>query len=180
MEVDEVEWALHCLDGVKGAVVKACEGNSGENQLVVYIVPRTYQHPNASHFHQALAATLPDYMTPSAFIFLDQLPLNSNFKVDRLALPEVTGERPVLDTHYVAPSTALQKLIAGIWAEVLALESVGIHDLFVELGGDSLDAQGIANKVRKKFALYISLGELLSRGTVADMAMHIDESSGDA
>ena len=85
-----------------------------------------------------LQTKLPEYMIPSAFVFLDTLPLTVNGKIDRRALPDPDSRRPELDTPFVAPRTDLEKVVARIFSECTGIEQVGIEDNFFDLGGDSL------------------------------------------
>ena len=102
---------------------------------------RTNNHAaTVTELRNFLKERLPDYMIPAAFVMLSALPLTPNGKVDRLALPALEGKRPELDTPFIAPRTPIEEELAGIWAEVLSLDQVGIHDDFYDLGGHSLAA----------------------------------------
>jgi acyl carrier protein len=109
-------------------------------------------------------------MIPSAFIMLDKLPQTSNGKVDRQALPSPETGRPELGTPFAPPRNWMEEELAKIWAEVLGLDEVGIHDLFLELGGDSLRASKLISRVLKVFRMELSMQTLLEAPTVADMA----------
>ena len=114
-------------------------------------------------------------MIPSSFVFLDALPLSPNGKVDRLALPDLGQSRPELDTPYVAATTPVEEQLAKIWAEVLSLDQVGIHDNFFDLGGHSLAATRVISQVLKQFQMKVSLQLLFQSPTVAEMAAVITE-----
>ena len=122
---------------------------------------------------------LPDYMIPSGFVVLAALPLTPNGKIDRRALPAPTNLRPDLDFAYVEPSTALERRLAGIWQEVLELDSVGIHDNFYDLGGDSLAATRIVAQIVQQLRLELPLRSLFQSPTVAAMAMEITAHRGE-
>lgn len=109
-------------------------------------------------------------MMPAAFVFLDALPLLPTGKVDRRALPVPSQARPALDIAYAAPRTPIESTLVHIWAEVLNLASVGIHDPFLELGGDSLRATRILTRVVENFRIPLALAALLEAQTVARMA----------
>src|SRR5439155_11478479 len=116
-----------------------------------------------------LGGQLPDYMVPSRFVLLDRLPLTATGKVDRRALPAPDGTRPALETPFVAPRTAVEAQVAGIWAEVLGVEQVGVQDNFLELGGDSVSATRVIARVLMPSQVRLPLHELLGAPTIAVM-----------
>ena len=141
IELGEIESVLRQHKGVQEVLVLAREDVRGEKILVAYVVPPTPEAAGdqlINDLRSLLRERLPEYMIPSAFVMLDALPLTSNGKVDRRALPIPTTERPALETNYAEPQSGLQQTIAGIWQEVLNIERVGIHDNFFDLGGHSL------------------------------------------
>ncbi|MBI3457321.1 MAG: non-ribosomal peptide synthetase [Candidatus Rokubacteria bacterium] len=174
VEVDEIEMALRDLAAIKEAVVVAREDRSGDHRLVAYLVPRGSPAPTITTLRRALAERLPDYMVPSAFVFLDALPLAPNGKVHRRALPAPGAARPALDTPFVGPRTPVEARLERICAEVLDLEQVGIHDSFLDLGGHSLLAARIVARVLDTFHVEIPLRSLLEAPTVAAIAVVID------
>ncbi len=115
---------------------------------------------------------LPDYMVPSAVVFLTALPLTSNGKIDRKALPVPDGDRS--DERGEAPSTPTQDLVAGIWSEILGMERIGRHDQFFDLGGHSLLATQVISRVRAVFQLELPLRSLFDFPTVEGFAAAID------
>lgn len=173
VEVAEIEAALLGLDSIRAAVVVAQAGEAGEQRLVAYAVPVAGVAPTVSELRRALSQTLPDYMMPSAFVFLEALRLLPNGKIDRRTLPTPNRTRPALDVSYVAPRTPIESDLARIWAEVLDLEQVGIHDNFLELGGDSLLATRTLSRVTKTFRVEFSILALFENPTVAEMAEFI-------
>jgi acyl carrier protein len=112
-------------------------------------------------------------MVPSVFVFLEKLPLASNGKVDRKRLPIPGSERPELGTNHVAPSSSIERIIAGIWAESLGLEKVGVHDNFFDLGGHSLLMAQIQTKLRDALKIDVSIVEMFQYPTVSSLAKHI-------
>jgi amino acid adenylation domain-containing protein len=120
-----------------------------------------------------LQEKLPDYMVPSSFVLLDALPLTPTGKVDRRALPAPGTTRPELKEDFVAPRTPIEEILAGIWAEVLGIEPVGIHDNFWELGGHSLLATQIISRLRDALKVELSLNSLFAFPTLAELATHI-------
>ncbi len=117
---------------------------------------------------------LPDYMVPSAFIPLDTIPLTSNGKLDRRALPAPEHARAGAERH-VAPRTPVEELLAGIWAEVLRRERIGRHDDFFELGGHSLLALRVVSRVRDVIGVELPVHELFGGRTVAALAVRVEE-----
>ncbi|MFZ1754722.1 MAG: non-ribosomal peptide synthetase [Caldilineaceae bacterium] len=173
VEIAEVEHALFELDEVRSAAVVAHPDSAGGHRLVAYIVPSTPQPPFVSQLHQKLAARLPDYMVPGAFVFLDALPLLPSGKVNRLSLAPPKSQRPHLAVVFTPAGTPFEKAISTIWADILGLDEIGIHDPFLELGGNSLQAMRIASRVQDEFGVEIPLPELFAAGTVAEMALLI-------
>ncbi len=174
VETAEVEAALLSLNTIREAVV-AAERRSSHDRLVAYIVPTTHPAPEGSAIRRHLVARLPDYMVPSAYVVLDALPLLPNGKLDRQALPAPGSERPELDEPFVAPRNVVEEEIARTWAEVLALDRVGVFDDFLELGGDSLMATRVIARVCDRFDVALSVPVLWKASTVALMAELIGE-----
>src|SRR5207302_609693 len=109
----------------------------GHKRLLAYLVPANGTLPELGELRQHVAAKLPEYMVPHAWVFLDALPLSPNGKLDRKALPAPEG-RPELESGYVAPRDEAEAILAEIWSGVLRIDQVGVHDNFFELGGDSI------------------------------------------
>jgi acyl-coenzyme A synthetase/AMP-(fatty) acid ligase len=169
VELEESEAALRQLDAIKDVVVVGRRDEHGDQQLVAYIVPAAGA-PTVSALRHVLARTLPEYLIPSIFVQMPALPLTPNGKVDRLALPEPGKTRPALDTPLVIPQTPLERTLADIWANVLGLDEVGVHDHFLELGGNSLLATQVVSRVLRTCAVEIPLQVLFASPTVAAMA----------
>ena len=129
----------------------------------------------APRLREALRGKLPEYMTPSAFVVLDALPLSPNGKVDRKAIPAPDAARPELEEAYVAPATPVEQTLAALWTEVLGVERVGTHDNFFELGGHSLLATQVISRLRKSLQVELPLRSLFEAPTVADLAARIEE-----
>ncbi len=164
IELGEIEAALTTHPEVNQAVVIALKENTGNKRLVAYVVINSVN--KTQQLREYLKAQLPDYMVPSAFVTLESLPLTPNGKVDRKALPAPEIER---ETEYIAPRTQSEEIIANIFAQVLNLENIGIHDNFFILGGHSLLATQLISRVRSAFSIEIPLGELFSSPTVAQL-----------
>jgi amino acid adenylation domain-containing protein len=175
VELGEIELALRENTAVKETAVVGREMQSGDRQLVAYIVSNTQPATTVTDLRNFLRARFPDYMIPSAFVMLTSLPLTPNGKVDHSALPDPGHNRPELDTPLVSPSNPIEEELARIWAEVLSLEKVGINDIFFDLGGDSLTATRVVSRVIEQFQLAIPLQSLFESATIADMAAVITE-----
>ncbi|HEX5883437.1 MAG TPA: amino acid adenylation domain-containing protein, partial [Pyrinomonadaceae bacterium] len=136
IELGEIEAALEEHESVRTAVVNAVGEQRGSKRLVGYIVPEQKQ-PTSAELQLHLKGKLPEYMIPTTFMFLDKLPLSSNGKVDRRALPEPERIQKD-DSTLVAPGNWKEQALVDIWTKVLGLEQIGINDNFFELGGDSI------------------------------------------
>ncbi|HEX6289174.1 MAG TPA: amino acid adenylation domain-containing protein, partial [Herpetosiphonaceae bacterium] len=193
IEIGEIEAVLCQHEAVHEAVVTLREDTSPasghpQKRLVAYIeqknkrtkeqgdeieaVPTRAPGPVTPDFRAYLKDRLPDYMVPSAFVFLDTLPKTPNGKIDRRALPapELAAE---LDECFVAPRNPIEDLLASVWADVLGVERVGTRDNFFELGGHSLLATQIASRVREAFQVELPLHTLFELPTVAELAEQI-------
>jgi acyl carrier protein len=161
---------------VRDAVVVAREdgGESGK-QLVAYIVAADGAKLNSGELREQLRERLPDYMIPTRFVQLEEIPLSSNGKVDRKALPVPDSALLATSNVYVGARTAIEELIAGAWAEVLHVEKVGVEDDFFELGGHSLLATQAMARVREIFAVEMPLRVLFERPTVAGLAEQVEQ-----
>jgi amino acid adenylation domain-containing protein len=170
VEMAEVESTLLDHHGIKEVAVAASENPTGDKRLVAYFVASKRLVPTVGELRTFLKEKLPDYMIPSAFVSLDKIPLTATGKVDRRALPDPGSARPELDTLYVPPRTPVEKEVAKIWAEILSLDLVGIHDNFLDLGGHSLAATRIVSRLINAFRLELSAQSLAQAPTVAEMA----------
>ncbi|MGF6358332.1 amino acid adenylation domain-containing protein/non-ribosomal peptide synthase protein (TIGR01720 family), partial [Paenibacillus sp. 4624] len=167
IELDEIETQLLNVKGVEEAVVLAREDNVGEKALVAYFVAdRTL---TISEMRTSLAQEMPGYMIPSYFVQLERMPLTSNGKVDRKALPEPQGG---MDTgvEYVAPRNQLEAQLVKIWEEVLGYSGIGVLNNFFELGGHSLRATNLVSKIRKEMSVELPLRDVFRYMTVGSMA----------
>ncbi|WLI31591.1 non-ribosomal peptide synthase/polyketide synthase [Pseudomonas rhodesiae] len=159
IELGEIEARLREQDNVGETVVVAHDGPSGK-QLVAYVVPARATDDGAlrDNLRRALKTRLPDYMVPTHFMFLAQMPLTPNGKLDRKGLP--APDASLMQQTYVAPETELEQQIAAIWAEVLHLPQVGLNDNFFEVGGHSLLAIQITSRVQAELGLDVPLVEV--------------------
>ncbi|AMJ68152.1 peptide synthetase [Hymenobacter sp. PAMC 26628] len=172
VELGEVEAALNAVPGVKQAVVVARDADTGSRRLVAYLVAGSAP-PDVTELYQILGKTLPDYMLPAAFVWLDDLPKTTSGKVDKRALPAPATHRPALATVYHRAGTALEKAVAGVWAEVLGLDRVGLDDNFFELGGNSLLAQKTVALLEHRCAHRLPITKLYQFPTVGGTARYL-------
>ena len=170
VELGEVEAVLNQHPAVRGAVAAVREHDPQDKRLVAWVAAAAGGPPSAADLREFLRERLPDYMAPSAFVFLDELPLGPTGKVDRGALPAPDAAGPRAARSYVAPRTPVEELLAGIWAGVLGVERVGADDNFFELGGHSLLATRIVGRVRKALHCELSLRDVFEAPTVAGVA----------
>jgi amino acid adenylation domain-containing protein len=172
IELGEIESCLARHPALRDCAVMVREDRPGLKNLVAYVVTRS-EHTTTNELRSFLTGKLPDYMLPAVFVRLEQLPLTENGKLDRNALP------PPLDhsaeSELAAPRNATEEIIAGIWCEVLALETVGVFEDFFELGGDSLRATQVVSRAIVVFQTDLPLGALFEQRTVAALAGAIEE-----
>ncbi|MEH2455999.1 non-ribosomal peptide synthetase [Nostoc sp.] len=170
IELGEIETILSQHPQVQQAVVSVRE-NDGNKSLVAYVVSK--QTLNVSELQKFLREKLPEYMMPSTFIMLKALPLTSNGKVNRNALPESNGDRPELAATYEPPQTEVEQTIVNIWQQMLHVEKVGIHDNFFDLGGHSLLLVQVHAKLREAFHTDISVLNLFEYPTINSLAKYL-------
>ena len=167
IELGEIEAILGQHSAVRDVAVVAREDVPGEKRLVAYVVAQ--EDIAIGELRDFLSATLPDYMLPSAFVRLKSLPLTSNGKLDRSALPVPDNARPAMAKRLVAPRTSIEKTLGDIWSAVLGVETIGVHDNFFELGGDSILSIQVIVRARQA-GLQLTTAELFKHPTVAALA----------
>jgi amino acid adenylation domain-containing protein len=170
IELGEIEAALESHPGVGQAVVAVHERSAIDKRLVAYIVAEGDGAPDPAELRRALAETLPDYMIPSAFVFLDAFPLTPNGKVDRRALPAPEGAALATAAEYVEPTGDLERQIASAWREVLRVDRVGKHDNFFDLGGNSLLILQVHSRVKRLFERDLPVVKMFEYPTVSSLA----------
>jgi tyrocidine synthetase-3 len=168
IELGEIENQLLKHEAVKEAVVVAREERSGSKSLVAYY--SAHEELSIQELKEHLSKELPEYMLPSYFVWLKRLPLNSNGKVDRKALPE-PAVRAGSDALYTAPGNRTEEKLAEIWNSVLGLDRVGMDENFFDLGGHSLKAMVTVSRIHKELGIQIPLKELFLSPTVRELAL---------
>jgi amino acid adenylation domain-containing protein len=169
VELEEIEARLLEHTEIREAVVTACDDGSGGKRLVGYVVGRRGDTFDVAALRHYLKDRLPEYMVPSAFVCLSSLPLTSNGKVHRKILPppDATGHSR---KQYIAPRTPVEKILAEIWADLLKVPNIGVHDNFFDLGGHSLLAIQLMHRVQKLIGHSLSLTTIFHAPTVTQLA----------
>ncbi|MEO1373245.1 MAG: amino acid adenylation domain-containing protein [Cyanobacteria bacterium J06635_10] len=175
IELGEIEAVLTKHPKVQEAVVIAREDQPGDKRLVAYVVSNQHQVPTTSELQGFLKEKLPNYMVPSVFVMQSVLPLTSNGKVDRKALPAPDLSTSDLEEGFVAPSTPTEEILAKLWMEVIGRKQVGIYDNFFEIGGNSLLIIEVESKVREIFNTNISVNDLFKYPTISNLAKYLSQ-----
>jgi amino acid adenylation domain-containing protein len=174
IETGEIEAALHEHADVRDSIVVLWPGATGDPFLAAYVVLQAACTPSTSRLREHLARRLPEVMRPAAYIFLNELPRTPHGKLNRQALPAPVIEQLEADQVDAAPRTDVEERLARIWAEMLGVESVGIHRNFFDLGGHSLLAIRVIARVREEFSVELPIRSLFESPTVAGLAATIE------
>ncbi|PSB29399.1 non-ribosomal peptide synthetase [Stenomitos frigidus] len=187
IELGEIEAVLAQHPAIRVSVVMAREDQPGEKRLVAYIVPRERPAPTIGELRRCLKEKLPEYMVPSAFVMLKELPVTANGKLDRQALPAPeavfgddrqtllasatnAGGTDATASAFVAPRDELERQLIEVWQDVLKVKPIGIHDNFFELGGHSLSAVRVWAQVEKRLSKGLPLSTLFQAPTISELA----------
>jgi acyl carrier protein len=172
VEPGEIEATLAMHPAVRTAAVSAIVDAAGDVRLVAYVGAdgRAVQQDELRQFAEQ---RLPEYMVPAAIVVLESLPMNTNGKVDRAALPSPESVLASEPAGYVAPRTPVEEMLAGIWATILRVERVGLHDNFFALGGHSLLATQVVSRVRNTAGVELPLSVLFEAPTIAELAVRV-------
>jgi natural product biosynthesis luciferase-like monooxygenase protein len=171
IELGEIEAALLRQSGVKQAVVLAREAAAGDQRLVAYVVPQPGAATGSVQLREALARELPAIMVPATVLMMQALPTTPNGKVDRRALPAPQPELAVRPA--AVPQTELEKMVSGIWQEVLGIAEVGLSDNFFDLGGHSLLVVQVQRRLREVCGHEVSITDMFRLPTVRALAAHL-------
>jgi amino acid adenylation domain-containing protein/non-ribosomal peptide synthase protein (TIGR01720 family) len=175
IEPGEIEMRLRRHPAVGAAVVVAREHGTGPARLVAYLVPASAGTAvDSAVLRDYLAASLPEYMVPAAFVVLDELPLNVNGKLARAALPAPNWDETT-SAPYAEPRSDTERVIARIWADVLGVRRVGVEDNFFELGGDSIQSIHITGQVNSAFGVALTPRDVPMARTVSALAKTVEE-----
>jgi len=177
IELGEIERVLEEVEGVKAAVVVAREDGAGQKRLVGYVVAaeeKTGTVVDASSLRRYLQAKLPECMVPSAFVLLDELPLTTNGKVDRKALPAPEDEAGAGEAAYVAPRNEIEQAMCEVWQEVLKRERVGIEENFFSLGGDSILSIRVVSMLKAR-SIGLNIKDIFQYHTIEQLALRANQ-----
>ncbi|WP_414513679.1 amino acid adenylation domain-containing protein [Nostoc sp. PCC 9305] len=183
IELGEIESAIQQHPVIKDVAVNVVGKSQDNKQLVAYVVLNSPEALPAdgdlySLLRNFLQQKLPEYMLPAAYILLDALPLTSNGKVDRRSLPAPENLRPQVQPSDTVPTTEIEKSIANIWQDLLAVEQVNREDNFFELGGNSLTAMQLVIRIRTSFNIDLPLPKLFTYPTVKSLAEIVEDMIG--
>jgi amino acid adenylation domain-containing protein len=175
IELGEIEQVLAAHPCVRDALVMAREEVPGDKRLVAYVVAAPgAEGVTGRELSRYLGERLPDYMVPRHMVLMERMPLTANGKIDRRALPPPEHSGSDLDEEYVEPRTPTEELLAGVFAQLLGIERVGVHDSFFNLGGHSLLATQLISRVREIFKVEVPLRNLFEIPTVRALAERIE------
>ncbi|HEX5889007.1 MAG TPA: amino acid adenylation domain-containing protein, partial [Pyrinomonadaceae bacterium] len=170
VEPGEIEAALLRHEAVREAIVLAREEADGERRLLAYVVTRHERPVTVAELRNFLANRLPKHMMPAVFTLLETLPRLPNGKIDRRALPSPATDLFYAEGMYVAPRTAVERVLCDLWADVLIVQRVGVHDNFFELGGDSILSIQVAARARLS-GLHLTPSQIFQHPTPAELAV---------
>ncbi len=174
IEIGEIEAALENQAGVGQAVVVAREFKPEDTRLVAYVVRKPGTELEIADLRVALAATLPEYMVPSNFVFLDSLPLTANGKIDRNALPNPSTVEDEASAASEPPRNELERMIAQAWKDALGVDRVGLNENFFDLGAHSLMVAEVHIQLQQLLGRELSLVDLFQFPTVTALANHLN------
>ncbi len=175
VELGEVESALIRHPAVSESVVLMREDRPGNRRMLAYLVAEPDAHLTASELREHLKTSLPDYMIPAAFVTLPALPVTPNGKTDRKTLAAISPDPLLPGEKFVAPRTATEEALAGVWRKILGVERLGIHDNFFDLGGHSLLAMRLTWETQRRFGNNLPLASLFAAPSIAQFARLLDE-----
>lgn len=157
---------------IREAVVLDRTDNNGDTYLCAYFVAN--HKLSVSEIRNFLREKLPGYMIPAQFVQLERMPVTVNGKIDYRALPEPSLSRPMMDVGYVAPQNEFEEIIAGVWQEVLEIGKIGVHDQFLDLGGNSLKAIQMVSRLNSALDLQMMPNIIFEKPTVAALAVQVE------
>jgi amino acid adenylation domain-containing protein len=177
IELGEIEATLSTHPAIASCVAHAFVPATGERQLVAYCVARAPTPPSVSELREHLRRTLPEYMIPAFLVFLPNLPLSPNGKVDRKALPDPSLSDLVQTREIVPPRNVLELELTRIWQQIFQRHDIGALDNFFELGGHSLLAARMGAEIEASLRCKMPMATLFQSPTIADLAQQLSESN---
>jgi amino acid adenylation domain-containing protein len=180
IELGEVEAVINQHPVVAEAVVMVREDQPGDQRLVAYLVTTIGVPLNIAELRESLKQQLPDYMVPAAFMGMESIPLTTNGKIDRSALPPPQPANFGIDqANFVAAGNSIEEILTGIWAEILQVAQVGVADNFFDLGGNSLLGLRVITQIQERFELKVSVVRLYQYSTIRSMGQYLAKAIGD-
>ncbi|SDX08713.1 amino acid adenylation domain-containing protein [Marininema mesophilum] len=173
VELGEIESVLRNYIGIKDVIVEVSGKGDQIKRLIAYVVSHGVE-VSQRELQSYLRSQLPDYMVPSYYMFLEEMPLNANGKIDRGALPQPNEAQIVSDSEFVEARTDTEKAIAEIFNQILGLSRIGIHDNFFSLGGHSLLAIKLVSRIQETFGVRIPLRTVFESPTVEKLSSTLD------
>ena len=173
IELGEIEAAIDKHSEVKESVVLGLEDQSGQKRLVAYIVNRQDAKPRSDSIRKFLQNDLPDFMLPTAWVFLDAMPLTPNGKIDRNSLPSPQKKRPDLSQQFIPPHDDFDRFLADRWGRLLDIDRVGIRDPFFELGGTSIQAIQFIAQLGNFFKITIPIVHFFDAPTIEKFGKYL-------
>lgn len=185
VELGEIEATMDSEGSLKDRVVVVRGSTATDKQVVAYIIPDraeklalkddAAQEQLIERLRNFMGKKLPEHMVPTAWVLMESFPLNPSGKVDRKALPPPDAAKPVMRTDHVAPRDATERVLAGIWNNVLGTTDIGVHDNFFDLGGHSMAGLQLLEQVEQRFGKALPFKELFTMPTIAQMAQHLGQ-----
>jgi len=174
VEPGEIAAVLSRHPDVRQSIVTTRSNGSGTARLVAYLVPQTSAKITKTGLQTFLSDYLPDYMVPTTFVALAEVPLSVHGKLDRSALPEPCTENIIEDDLFISPQSPIEQHLAGLLSELMKIERVGRDDNFFKLGGHSLMGAQLVALIRETFGVDLSLRSLFEAPTVREMSAEIE------
>jgi len=178
IELGEIESLLSRHPAIRSTVVVVHGDTAADKRLVAYLVPEVGSPLSDGPLRDYLRRRLPNHMVPAAFVWVEALPLTPNGKVDRRHLPAPTGKRPLAGACQV-PGSEMERIIVGVWRDVLKMDKVGVEDNFFDLGGNSFSSILAANRLREVLGVEVPVTRLFQYPTVASLAQCLRSNSAD-
>ena len=175
INLEEIENALRAIEDISEAAVSTVDDGQGNTRIVAYVTRRESSELSIHELRQQLEGAVPNYMIPSRFIYLNQLPVGANGKLDRKALPRPNYSRPELDNTFVEPRTDTEKVVCQLWSNILGITPVGVGDNFLDLGGDSISVFRFIGGIKKELNMDLDVKTIFHSPIVEDLAQYLDE-----
>jgi acyl carrier protein len=170
IELGEIEATLERHPAIRQSAVLLQKDSRGDHRLVAYVVSRENGSFNPAKMRDFLKGHLPEYMIPAVWVKLDDMPLTPNGKIHRQGLPAAAQGKLVDERTLAPPRTPVEQVLVDIWAEVLDVDAVGIHDNFFKIGGHSLLVAQLLSRLRESFQIELPLRAFFEAPTVAELA----------